>query len=212
MRLSAKSIIDWRQRDPEFIQGVSLAELPGRLEGSKFDMTIESVHVIRERNYDAFIGTEERVTPATAEMEARDFPTLSKFPRGKRGWTLNEGYYLIRTRESLKLPHWMSATVHERTTVFKCGVIVRSTSVDPGFNGQIVAGLYVPDTTALTIEEGARVLSVEFEPIVQLQLGAFLDDQPSGFALSTMPDHNHTYNGIWGNDRLSTQGLSERPH
>lgn len=212
MRLSAKSVIDWYQKDPEFIQGISLNEISSRLEGSKLDLTVESIHVIRERNYNSYIGTESRITPETVEMECRPFPVLSRLPQGKSGWTLNEGYYLIRTVETLKLPHWMSATVHERTTVFKCGVIVRSTSVDPGFEGRIVAGLYVPEMTAVTIEEGARVLSVQFEPIVQLQLGPFSDDQPSGFVLSTMPDHNNTYSGIWGGDKVSTQGREERAH
>lgn len=210
MRISSRSITLLKERDPDFIQGISLEDLPSRLEGSKLDMTIESVHAIRERNYNAFIGVNTRVTPQTIEMESRRFATLSRLPEGKCGWTLNEGYYLVRTKESLKLPHWMSATVHERTTVFKCGVIVRSTSVDPGFNGQIVAGLYVPDTTALTIEEGARILSVEFEPIVQLEIGPFLDDAPTGFILSTMADYNSVYEGIWGGDKVSTQGQTER--
>lgn len=212
MRISTRSILSLQERDPEFITGIHPDELPSRLEGSKLDLTIESVHVIRERNYNAFIGTESRITPQTIEMAPRQFTPLSRLPEGKTGWTLNEGYYLVRTQESLKLPHWMSATVHERTTVFKCGVIVRSTSVDPGFHGKIVAGLYVPDTTALTIEENARILSVEFEPIVQIELTPFSDDVPTGFILSTMPDHNSTYKGIWGGDKMSTQGQAERAH
>lgn len=212
MRISSRSILLLKEKNPDFISGITLEELPSRLEGSKLDLTLDSVHVIRERNYDAFIGTETRVTPSTVELESRLFPALSKLPKGKSGWTLNEGYYLIRTKESLKLPHWMSATVHERTTVFKCGVIVRSTSVDPGFDGHIVAGLYVPDMTALTIEEGARVLSVEFEPIVQIEMGPFSDDAPTGFILSTMEDHNNSYNGIWGGDKVSTQGQTERAY
>ena len=212
MRIASKSIIEWAQRDPKFIQGISMSQIEERLEGSKMDLTLESVHVIRERNYDGFIGVETRCTPPTIEIGSRDFPVLSRLPQGKRGWTLNEGYYLLRTVETIRLPDWMSATVHERTTVFKCGVIVRSTSVDPGFEGKIVAGLYVPDTTALTIEEGARILSIEFEPIVQLLLGPFSDDQPTGIQLSTLADHNNTYKGIWGGEKLSTQGTEERAH
>ena len=212
MRISTSSIMLLREKCPQFIEGVSAEELPSRLEGSKLDLTVEAVHVVRERNYNAYIGTESRVTPETAEIECRDFPVLSRLPRGRRGWTLTEGYYLIRTKESLKLPDWMSATVHERTTVFKCGVLVRSTAVDPGFHGKIVAGLYVPEMTALTIEEGARVLSVEFEPIIQMQLSSLPNDAPVGFVLSTAPECNSVYGGIWGGDKMSTQGETERAH
>lgn len=210
MRISAKSIVEWASRDAEFIRGIPMEELPGRMEGSKLDLTVESIHVIRERNYDAFIGAENRITPMTQEVECRKFPALSKLPKGHFGWTLHEGYYLLRTAESIKLPGWMCATVHERTTVFKCGVIVRSTTVDPGFDGQIVAGLYVPDATALTIEEGARILSIQFEPIVQMELASSNGDHPSGFTLSTIADHNSIYKGIWGGAKLSTEGQEER--
>ena len=212
MRISTKSIIEIAERNPEFIQGLSLNQIRSRMEGSKLDLTIESVHEISRQNYESFIGKETRITPSTKELEARLFPKLSKLPKDKKGWSLYEGYYLLRTAETISLPCWMSATVHERTTLFKSGVIVSCTSVDPGFDGQLIAGLYVPDTTVFTLEEDARFLCVEFEPIVEMILPGFIEDAPAGFRLSTNPDDNSVYKGIWGGSKVSTQGQEERAH
>lgn len=204
MRISAKAIKEYMDIDSEFIQGVSPDELDSRMEGSKLDMTLESVYEMPISCCGAFVGVNNRRTPNAIEIPPTKFPKSQRLQDGLVGWVLRDGYYLLRTNETIKLPDWMCATVHERTTMFKSRGIVSCTTVDPGFNGKIVAGLYVPSSLELALEVDARILSVSFEPVVELHFKS--SNQPVS-VISLSCSNNNSYTGIWGGDKVCTNGI-----
>ncbi len=70
--------------------------------------------------------------------------------------------YLIRSLERVKMPKDLVAHVWERTTIFRNGMNNRSTSVDPGYAGELTAGLMNDGPSPVMIQLGARVFNIKF--------------------------------------------------
>ena len=61
----------------------------------------------------------------------------------------------------------------------------------------------------MTIEKGARFLSVRFEPIITLWLS---NGKPCLCNIATDPSETDPYDGIWSGDKKSTEGEVERSY
>ena len=206
MKLSAQTIRELLKQNPPLVTNVS-DRLAKPLEGSKLDLTLNSVSTLKLSGMAPFMGLDLRITPPTQEVEPNPLPCNPKLGSVGIGWVLFPGFYLLQTTEQLNMPYWLIGNIKERTTLFRNGTICRVTDADPGFSGNITCALYVPPGSQLTIEKGARFLSIRFEPIVTLWLS---NGKPCVFNIAADPTETDPYNGIWSGNKRSTEGAVER--
>lgn len=126
------------------------------------------------------IGREQRSIPTPLEWELEE-PGV---------WVLSRGVYLARTAETIKLPPCVTGVVDSRTSMFRSGAVVATGPIHPGYCGKLVVGLLVNHVLGLVLEPGARIITVRF-----------------GYLSKGATD---TYRGIWGGDRVTTDGRVER--
>lgn len=72
------------------------------------------------------------------------------------GWHLMPGYYEIILEEGCKMPNNRAMTFVQRSSLLRCGAIVRSSQFDPGFETEHM-GTFMQVFHPTTIEKGARV-------------------------------------------------------
>ena len=73
-----------------------------------------------------------------------------------KGWHLMPGYYEIILEEGCDMPNNRAMTFTQRSSLLRCGTIIRSSQFDPGF-GTKSMGTFMPVFHPVTIEKGARV-------------------------------------------------------
>lgn len=73
-----------------------------------------------------------------------------------RSWTLQPGYYEIILEEGCKMPNNRAMTFVQRSSLLRCGAIIRSSQFDPGFETEHM-GTFMQVFHPITIEKGARV-------------------------------------------------------
>lgn len=208
MKLSAQTIRELLKQDPPLVTDMS-DRIAKPLEGSKVDLTLDSVSTLKLSGMTPFLGLDLRITPPTQIMPPVLLPCNPNLGKVGAGWVLFSGFYLLQTAETLNMPFWLIGNIKERTTLFRNGTICRVTDADPGFVGKITCALYVPPSSQLTIEKGARFLSIRFEPIVTLWLS---NGKPCMMNISTDPIETDPYNGIWSGNKKSTEGKAERSY
>ena len=207
MKLSAQTIRELLRVNPPIVSNIGDRMLQP-FEGSKIDLTLDTVStLVMQGNLSAFMGLDVRKTPPTHEIKPGLLPHSPTIGKTNMGWTLFPGFYLMQTVETLNMPYWLIGNIKERTTLFRNGTICRVTDADPGFSGKITCALYVPPQSQLTIERGARFLSIRFEPIISV---IFSKEKPLMFNIASDPSETDPYNGIWSGDKRSTEGKTER--
>jgi deoxycytidine triphosphate deaminase len=175
------------------------------IEGGFYDLRLEQVYVPKEDSWSAWIGTASRNTPEVKILTQVAPEHLSTRLKAQNGaWRLWPGFYLLQTVETITPPRWLIGLLDERTSVFRSGGITRATKIPHGFSGKIAAALHVPERCFFTLEEGMRFLSVCFALMVTLKLDKNLEPVLP-FQLSF--DGGHKYDGIWGEDKVSTEGI-----
>lgn len=71
-------------------------------------------------------------------------------------WHLMPGYYEIILEEGCKMPNNRAMTFVQRSSLLRCGAIIRSSQFDPGFETEHM-GTFMQVFHPITIEKGARV-------------------------------------------------------
>lgn len=71
-------------------------------------------------------------------------------------WYLMPGYYEIILEEGCKMPNNRAMTFVQRSSLLRCGCIIRSSQFDPGFETEHM-GTFMQVFHPVTIEKGARV-------------------------------------------------------
>ena len=71
-------------------------------------------------------------------------------------WHLMPGYYEIILEEGCKMPNNRAMTFVQRSSLLRCGCIIRSSQFDPGFETKHM-GTFMQVFRPVTIEKGARV-------------------------------------------------------
>ena len=85
--------------------------------------------------------------------------TLPSYPEVKPVdgiWYLDPGYYEITFLEGCKMPNNRAMTFVQRSSLLRCGAIVRSSQFDPGFETECM-GTFMQVFHPIKIEVGARV-------------------------------------------------------
>src|SRR5581483_8031961 len=76
-----------------------------------------------------------------------------------------EQYYLVRTVETLNVPMDLMPIVNGRGSLMKSGLFLFATKTDPGYQGQLVFGLYNFSPFPVKFQLGARFCNVVFHRI-----------------------------------------------
>lgn len=101
-----------------------------------------------------------------------------------------EEYVLVQTVETVNLPHNLLADVRNRTTLFRCGLYLKTAYISPNYQGVLTFGMKNLSPHPVRIEMGFRIACVSFMEITG----------------DVVP-----YHGVWQGKRASTDGEEERP-
>ena len=74
-------------------------------------------------------------------------------------------YVLVETIEKVNMPSEIMALVYNRSSLFRCGMSLRTAVVDPGYKGTLTFGLKNESEKEARVERGARVCQIVFYEI-----------------------------------------------
>jgi len=114
------------------------------------DLRIEKLYEICGQ---AYLGTEERKLPKLMEKNDAYF----RLAPGQ--------YYLCLTTESVNMPGDLIAFILPRSTLFRCGVSLRTAVVDPGYKGALTIGIKNEGPLEFKLKRGARIAQIVFSEV-----------------------------------------------
>ncbi len=123
-------------------------------EGAGFDIRLSEVF---ELQGSGFLGLRERKTPEAC--------SIAKFIEGKEEFVTFDPskYYLVKTIEKFKLPDNIAGYVYTRSTLFRSGLVLKTTQIAPGYHGELTFGLQNAGGNEMKVALGARIAHVQFE-------------------------------------------------
>lgn len=145
------------------------------VQGSGYDLKIEKLFLVGTHNERKKLHASESILPRSKERSSLDGPAfLGKEER--RLPDLQEAaeptfklapdkYYLCLTRESVNMPKDLIAFILPRSTLFRCGVSLRTAVVDPGYRGALTIGIKNEGTLEFGLEQGARIAQIVFSEV-----------------------------------------------
>jgi len=184
VKLIRKGVIvetpDGRYARKPLIEGLSEEQIEG-IEGTTVDLRLGEI--LRPAS-GAELLLEHRVTPKVE--------TLLGAEDGEAVYTLQPGELcLVQTLERVNLPQDLLADVRTRTTLFRCGLYLKTSFVSPNYQGVLTFCLKSFNSYPVKIQLGFRIATIAFMQI----------------AGQTIP-----YRGVWQGKRASTNGQTERPY
>ena len=164
-------------REKKLIENLSERDLTNS-EGTGFDLRAGELYELLGPGY---LGVDIRETsPTGKEPIAKYDEHLTHkvvIPSGSS--------YLVRTIEIVNLPEDLLARIKPRTTLFRSGVSLETGWVNPGYKGELTFSLFNFGPFDFTLEMGARIAHIVFEPI---------------------EGRTQAYRGQWQGGRVSTEG------
>ncbi|WP_457555217.1 dCTP deaminase [Candidatus Pyrohabitans sp.] len=100
-------------------------------------------------------------SPAALLKEERTLPELREI-EGERYLLAPGKYLLCTTMERVNMPHDLVAFMFQRSTLFRCGVTLRTAVIDPGYRGVLTVGIKNEGSFEFTLERGARIAQIVF--------------------------------------------------
>lgn len=183
-----------------------------KIEASKYDLTVGRVFQSRKAVSVSVIGVKERKIQEMTECPTKPLKSQPyeyvKDMELADGWVLGCGVYFLQSAEVVTMPPWLSALVVSRTSMFRAGCLLSGAVVDPGFSGNILVRLEVPEDYVLALEHGAKVMSLVFNTIGTMERVSPAESEEFKFYNSLAA--NERYDGIWAGKKVSTQGKIER--
>jgi deoxycytidine triphosphate deaminase len=123
---------------------------PSNVQGAGVDLEIERLYEIASG---ASLGRNDRALPELRELGGDPF-------------ILKPGrYYLCTTREKVNMPRDLVAFILPRSTLFRCGVSLRTAVVDPGYEGVLTIGIKNETEHEFTLEKGSRICQIVFSRV-----------------------------------------------
>ena len=119
------------------------------VQGAVVDFRIDRLYDITSP---AALMVKEKRTPEVREIEPEEGRYLLK--PGK--------YYLCTTLERVNMPSNLVAFMLQRSTLFRCGVTLRTAVIDPGYTGVLTVGVKNEGSFEFVLERGARIAQVVF--------------------------------------------------
>ncbi|MBS3112918.1 hypothetical protein J4418_02475 [Candidatus Woesearchaeota archaeon] len=134
----------------KLIEKISEKEL-NKKGGVSFDLRIGEIHKFTGKG---FLFIDETKTPSThllGKYEENNPAKVTLYP--------NE-YYIVKTIEKVNLPKEIACIIISRTTLFRSGLLLLSGLVDPGYSGELTAGLINLTNKPFTLELGSRIANL----------------------------------------------------
>lgn len=151
-----------------------------KIEGTTVDLRLGEVFHVTG-GAELLVGS--RITP--------HIQSVMSVADNERIYTIDPGeFILVQTIETINLPHNLLADVRNRTTLFRCGLYMKTAYISPNYQGVLTFGMKNLSTHPIRIEMGFRIACVSFMEI-------------NG---DVVP-----YHGVWQGKRASTDGVVERP-
>ena len=167
-----------RVRKP-LIEGLGEDQIK-KIEGTTVDLRLGEILKVEGG---AELLVESRITPRIRSIKS--------IKDNDRIYTIEPGeFVLVQTVETINLPHTLLADVRNRTTLFRCGLYLKTAYISPNYQGVLTFGLKNLSAHSVRIEMGFRIACVSFMEI-------------NG---DIVP-----YHGVWQGKRASTDGEVERP-
>jgi deoxycytidine triphosphate deaminase len=162
------------------IEGLSDEQLH-KMEGTTVDLRLGEIYRLVSG---AKLMVDSRITP---QIESVLNPASED-----KTYTLPPGeLVLVQTMERVNLPGDLLADVRTRTTLFRCGLFLKTSYISPNYQGVLTFALHNLSSHPTEIERGFRIACISFSEI-------------SGEAVP--------YHGVWQGKRASTDGEVERPY
>lgn len=142
-------------KEKKLVKNLSKRELTNP-EGAGFDIRLGELYSLQGKGR---LGVVDRKTP--------NVKLIAKYKKGTPElFTLKPNeYYLVRTIESVNLPADIAGYTFARTTLFRSGILLLSTQVTPGYEGELTFGLFNIGPSTVEIELGARIAHIQFERV-----------------------------------------------
>ena len=132
-----------RIREERLLEGVE----ESNIQGAGVDLRIDKLYDI--------------TSPAALYKEGRTLPELREI-EGEH-YVLKPGkYHLCTTLERVNMPKDLVAFMFQRSTLFRCGIALRTAVIDPGYSGVLTVGIKNEGNFEFTLERGARIAQVVF--------------------------------------------------
>ncbi|MEK6976896.1 MAG: dCTP deaminase [Candidatus Hydrothermarchaeota archaeon] len=101
---------------------------------------------------------------ASLGVEKRELPEMQEIEEAR--YDLAPGSYsLCLTMEEVRMPHDLVAFIYPRSTLFRCGVGLRTAVVDPGYEGPLTLGIKNEGAHPFALERGARIAQIVFAEV-----------------------------------------------
>lgn len=167
MKISALRILELNEKY-NLIEGLSKRELENP-EGSILDLRVGQIHKLVG---DSLLGVEERYSSKTELLG-----DINK--DGNKRFTIKPGeYYLVTTIEVIHAPSekikydenflegYLVPKIMPRSSLQRGGVSLHFTGTNPGYKGQLTFGICNLGNQDFHFELGARMFSIEYEPVL----------------------------------------------
>ncbi len=135
MFLGHDEILD-RIRDEDLLENVD----EENIQGAGVDLRIDELYSLIS---EGFIGKSKRTIPENKKLD---------------NFILRpNGFYLFKTVEKINMPSDLVAFMFPRSTLFRCGISLRTAVIDPGYKGELTVGLFNESEREVKLEKHARV-------------------------------------------------------
>jgi len=151
-----------------------------KIEGTTVDLRLDEAFTLEGG---ARLAVDSRVTPKIKQVfgKSSESSFLTVQP---------DDFFLVQTIESVNIPVNILADVRNRTTLFRCGLYLKTAYISPNYQGVLTFALKNLSNFPVEIERGFRIACISFTQIIG-------DSVP--------------YQGVWQGKRASTNGEEERP-
>jgi len=167
MKISSLKILELNEKY-NLIENLSERELENP-EGSILDLRVGQIHKIVS---DSLLGVSERYSSKTETIGDVNLDQHKKF-------TIKPGeYYLVTTMETINAPIekikfdenfpecYLIPKIMPRSSLQRGGVSLHFTGTNPGYKGQLTFGVCNLGKEDFHFELGARMFSIEYEPVL----------------------------------------------
>tara|TARA_Y100000310_G_scaffold226318_1_gene228426 strand:- start:5 stop:538 length:534 start_codon:yes stop_codon:yes gene_type:complete len=144
-----------KARADELVEGLS--DTQKNIEGSEFDLRLGAAYRISGA---AHIGVNHRKTPAHTE-----FANIKEHREGHVVTLQPNEYILVKTLERVNIPKNCYAELRPRSTLQRCGALLKTTLASPGYSGELTFGLKNMRDEPISMELGARFVRIVFHKI-----------------------------------------------
>ena len=123
---------------------------PSNVQGAGVDLEVDKLYEIK--------------SSAELSRESRSLPELDE--HNAEVYCLAPGkYYLCTTMERVNMQRNLVAFILPRSTLFRCGVSLRTAVVDPGYRGILTLGIRNESDHEFALERGSRICQIVFSEV-----------------------------------------------